>query len=173
MHTEYFSGLLERIDHEDSSLVLRFVTGDLDPEPREPPVLIVKIDGASDLDLPLGWGQLLGAYVSVALTGCDVHLNFEDEGFTTITGNTVTHSRGEYEAEDFKRLARQNYAASQRYFSESRAHYARLGLVRDVINAQRLRIVAKAERYEVGSTASVLYDQHLRFLDNLLQEIQG
>jgi hypothetical protein len=170
----HFEGFLERFENTGDRFVLRFVSGEFDPEPTHPPVFTVAVAfpttpeiSAAQIERFLSLDDW--SYVSVP-SETEMHIQSDHGDELSVYGKAVTWLESRYELTDFERLARRSYAWGQEQHRSLSAHIKCLAELRTIIHEQQARVAVKASGHGIGSTARTLYEQHLSFLARLLRE---
>lgn len=170
---EAFEGYLEQGEESVGQLTLRFLTGDFDPTPTEPPVFTVVVshpDDAQAIAERLGRVMQADSWSHVSVTEGQVALQSDHGEQATITGQRVDWERGHYQDRDFKRLAQKNHDWGQSQYQALAAQSKLLSTLQALTREQLRRLEAKAAGHEPGTTARTLYEQQMSFLVRLLKE---
>jgi hypothetical protein len=171
-----FEGFVESACLVDDTLHIRLMVGGFDPSPTEPPVLNVTVDGLRSAQktyesVKRALDSEDGVYLSSFATG-EVLLESEHGEEIHLVGTTARFESGPFEERDYERLAKANHAwGSDLYVSLTLARN-RNSVVDDLVQQQAAKIAIKLQGHEAGSTARTLYEQHLAFLNRLLDELR-
>lgn len=168
-----FEGILERIESTGDRLVLRFVSGEFDPLPANPPVFTVTVAFPISPEFVVGEIERIRSvddwsHVSVS-SQTQVHIQSDHGEELSISGGSVTWLESQYEATDYERLARNSYAWGKEQNRALGEHVKRLTELRALIQEQHARVSVKSSGHEIGTTARTLYEQQLSFLARLLR----
>lgn len=163
-----FEGFLEDIQCAPGSLLARFVSPGFDPEPKDLPVLYVELREPVNPDQTRAeLAQVLerdpGCYVSV-VSSQRVTLTTDHGNEVSLAAKSITTRYSSFEAKDYERLAKQTYRWGQSQTEALARHMRCLAELRELLSQQQARVLAKAQRHEVGTTARTLYEQQLSFL---------
>jgi hypothetical protein len=171
-----FEGYLESHEMHGTGVELRFLAGGFDPAPSSPPVLRVvaqNVEGLPELQLCL---QKLAQHddflhiESVSSTEVVIHSDHEEP--LRICGSSLAVTLEPYSARDFERLARINYQWGSSQSAALTKALARINEADRLASEQTRRLNAKREGHALGSTARTLYDQHLAFIERLIETLR-
>ena len=172
-----FEGFVESSNLVGDQLQLRLVVGGFDPIPAEDPVLKVTVD--SLVNAQTTYEELRrtlsiddGVYLSSSRPD-EVVLHADHGAEIRLMGAATRFEAGPFEARDFERLARANHAWGSKLSESLNRAMKRSSAASDLARQQTARIGIKLRGHEVGSTARTLYEQHLAFLNRLLDELGG
>jgi hypothetical protein len=170
-----FEGFLERCTLADGELHVRLVVGGFDPSPSEPPVLRIAIhqpeaaQSTYDALCRVRDGDC-GVYFE-ALSASHAILQSDHGQEVHLRGAHVKANPEQFEPQDFERLAKSNHEWGSGLSQALQKALVRNNNARGLVEQQAARVEVKLQGHEPGSTARTLYEQHLAFLNRLLQEL--
>jgi len=169
-----FEGFLDRVRRDGGTIVARIVTGGFDPKPDIHPVLLVTVE--EPVEVEALYAELLrakdlddGCYFALN-SGTEAVLTTDHGNEIVLRGVRVTAMEGQYDENDFERLAKQNHEWGMSQHKALTKESARLQRVRQLLQDQHSRTSVKIQGHEAGTTAHTLYEQHLSFLARVLAE---
>ena len=172
-----FEGFLDRIDGHGSVIIIRIVSGDFDPNPETPPVLLVTIKEPTEFHNL--YAELVRAKYSdsdcyfAIYSGTEARLTEGNGNEIILSGVSVTAMEVQYDERDFERLAKQNHEWGMSNQKALEKQSSRIQRVRQLLNEQHSRVSVKIQGHELGTTARTLYEQHLSFMARVLAELDA
>jgi hypothetical protein len=172
-----FEGYLESHEVHGTGIELRFLAGGFDPAPSSPPVLRVvaqNVEALSELQLHLEKLAEQGDFLYVEpVSSIEVIIHSDHEEPLRIRGSSLAVTFEPYGARDFERLAGINYQWGSTQADALTKALARINEVERLASDQMRRLDAKREGHALGSTARTLYDQHVAFIERLIETLRN
>jgi len=154
----------------DGNLRVRFTQASGDA-----PVVYVEVSGLenpSHVEHHLGGIDPFNDELSVTRTGpSEVTIQPEYDPVIVLRGAKVEWRTSAFEAADFERTARLNEEWGKSQHEAWSNANARIGAVKHLLVDQRRRLTEKAKSHAPESTARLLYDQQISFIDRVLSKL--
>jgi hypothetical protein len=172
-----FSGYLSSYARRDGSVVVRFLSGDINPSPSELPVLEVTLPDEPSIAATIATLEALKDEDSwlYLYVSSDAPLQIETEHGQefTLGSNSPSVQQLEYASDDYQHLAQCHYESSLNQHAKISGYQSRLARLREIIDNQRAKLEIKMVGHADGSTARTLYEQQISFLARIRAETEA
>ena len=156
---------------------MRFLSGDTNPTPTEPPVLQVSLPSDPRVSATLAVLASLKdeeAWLYVYYSdGSPIQIETEYGQEHTLEPSPLSVQLQQYTSADYQRLAQRHYESSLEQLSQISNFRQRLARLRELLDNQQARLEVKIAGHAEGSTAHTLYEQQLSFIARVRSEAEA